>query len=307
MQTRGQVVLRRTGIALAVVATTAALTGAPALAAKHPSGMDVIKAGDMHGQIPAKGAKPARHSSSPNMTSHGGPIMTSVSKVYPIYWGTTWANYTGDKISGLSSFYSGYSNSNYAKTSDEYKGTNGQVGPTVSGVQAAIVDASPAPSHAPSTTTILAEVQKYYPTPAADGYYPVYVDTKRGGAQYCAWHSFGTIGGKGAIFAFFFNLDGDAGCDPSDTATGHSQGLAALGNVSAHELSEARTDPDASSGWYDASGAENADKCAWSFNVQSVPLGSQAWKLQGEWSNNAYTNGSGYPNNSGQKGCLDGH
>ena len=28
--------------------------------------------------------------------------------------------------------------------------------------------------------------------------------------------------------AVYFNLDGDAGCDPQDTSTGHSEGLAAL-------------------------------------------------------------------------------
>jgi hypothetical protein len=33
--------------------------------------------------------------------------------------------------------------------------------------------------------------------------------------------------------------------------------------------------------------------------------GSQ-WKIQGEWSNAAYLAGTGYPNNSGQKGCLSG-
>ena len=56
-------------------------------------------------------------------------------------------------------------------------------------------------------------------------------------------------------FAFFFDLDGDAGCDP-DTSGLHSQGLAALANVSAHELSEARTDPASPGAWYDSSGAE---------------------------------------------------
>ena len=30
------------------------------------------------------------------------------------------------------------------------------------------------------------------------------------------------------------------------------------------------------------------------------------WKIQGEWSNAAYTAGTGYPNSSGQKGCLSG-
>lgn len=68
--------------------------------------------------------------SNPNMTYHGGVIMQStVSQA--IFWGTSWATYSGDKISGLDSWYTGFSNSNYAKTSDEYTGSNGQVGPVV--------------------------------------------------------------------------------------------------------------------------------------------------------------------------------
>ena len=105
-------------------------------------------------------------------------------------------------------------------------------------------------------------------------------------------------------------LDGDPGCDPADTQTGHPQGLAALANVSAHELSETRTDPGfngAFGGWYDASGAENGDKCAWTFNIPYVSFqNGTIWKLQGEWSNAAYNAGTGYPNSSGQKGCLSG-
>jgi hypothetical protein len=145
------------------------------------------------------------------------------------------------------------------------------------------------------------------PHPASNGFYPVYVDTPRGGAQYCAWHSFGTVNSQPTQFAFFFNLDNDAGCDPQDSSGLYSEGVAALANVSAHELSEARTDPDTQGGWFDSSGAENADKCAWTFSVPLVTLsGNTKWKLQGEWSNNAYTNGTGYPNNSGQAGCVSG-
>ena len=47
----------------------------------------------------------------------------------------------------------------------------------------------PAPSHAPKTSDVLAEVCKVIPNPVSNGYYAVYVDTPRGGAQYCAWHS----------------------------------------------------------------------------------------------------------------------
>ena len=58
---------------------------------------------------------PARRS--PNMTYHGGKIMTTA-KISAIFWGTTWGSYTGDKMSGMDSYYAGWNGSNYAKTSD---------------------------------------------------------------------------------------------------------------------------------------------------------------------------------------------
>ena len=81
---------------------------------------------------------------------------------------------------------------------------------------------------------------------------------------------------------------------------------AALANVAAHELSEAVTDPYASGAWYDATGNENADKCAWVFNQTRNALSNgTTWKLQGNWSNAAYSAGTGFANSSGQKGCKD--
>jgi len=135
--------------------------------------------------------------------------------------------------------------------------------------------------------------------PQAGAYYPVYSDQPRGSAGYCAWHSSGTINGKQVEFGFFFNLDGDPGCDPQDNFTGHEQGLAALANVSGHEISEARTDP-RNGGWYDASGDENADKCAWTFSG-TVAVGGQSWKIQGNWSNAAASARTGYAN----VGCIE--
>lgn len=240
---------------------------------------------------------------SANMTWHNGAIMNS-SAVTAIYWGTSWTS-ANPKVSGLESFYIGFSGSNYAKTSDEYTGTNGQVGPnnTYGGY---VIDTTPA-TGGNQVSPILAEVCRAIPSPVSNGYYPVYTDVKRGSAGYCAWHSYGSCGGTPVQIAFFFNLDGDPGCDPDDTTTGHPQGVAALANVSAHELSEARTDP-RNGGWYDRQGEENGDKCAWTFNVPSVAFtNGSKWKLQGEWSNAAYNSGTGYPNSSGQRGCLDGH
>ena len=261
-------------------------------------------------------AKANKHTTgNANMTYHGGKIMPTAS-MKAIFWGTSWSDTsantpTGDKITGLDSFYLGHSGSNYAKTVDEYSGSNGQVG-AITTYDGHVVDASPA-AGGDNTSAILGEVAKQVNAgtitldTSGYGFYPVYTDTPRGNAGYCAWHSVGTINGVQVQFAFFFRLDGDPGCDPQDTSGLHSQGLAALANVSAHELSEARNDP-ALNAWYDAAGYENGDKCAWTFNVPLVTLSNQSqWKVQGEWSNAAYTAGTGYPNRSGQKGCLDGH
>src|SRR5229473_2273835 len=253
---------------------------------------------EAHGQA-------GRKVKNPDMTYHGGKIMPTAN-TQAIFWGTSWAGYTGDEMTGMDSWYAGFGGSNYAQTSDEYTGTNGQVTAATSHI-AHLVDTSPA-SGGGSTSAILAEVCKMVPSPdsTGNGYYAVYVDLPRGHAGYCAYHSVGTCNGQLVQFAFFWKLDGDAGCDPQSTVTGESQGLAALANVSGHELSEARTDP-ASGGWYDSSGQENGDKCAWTFNVPYVTFSNHTqWKIQGEWSNAAYNNGTGYPNSSGQRGCLDG-
>jgi hypothetical protein len=250
-----------------------------------------------------------RFRSQANMTNHGGRIMPTAN-IKAIFWGTSWntASAVGDKISGVDTFYTGFSGSNYAKTSDEYTDSGGhQVGPTTT-YGGHLIDTSVA-SGGSNTGVILNEVAKEIttPDPTGNGYYPVYTDVPRGNAQYCAWHSSGTVHGVTVEFAFFFRLDGDPGCDPGDTTTGHSQGLAALANVSAHELSEARSDPNLNA-WYDNQGQENGDKCAWTFHVPSVKFSDNtSWMVQGEWSNQAYNAGTGYANLSGQKGCVDGH
>jgi hypothetical protein len=247
---------------------------------------------------------------SPNMTYHGGKIMpTATTKAF--FRGKSWATYTGDEITGLDQWYTGFNGSNYAKTSDEFTGTNGVVTP-VTTHQGHFVNTSAETSKG-STSAVLAEVCADITSSGTtidsngNGYYALYSDQPRGNAGYCAWHSAGTCNGHAIQFAFFWKLDGDAGCDPGDTSGLHSEGLAALANVSGHELSEARTDPASPGAWYDSTGAENGDKCAWTWGAPLVTFsnGTQ-WKVQGEWSNAAFLAGTGYPNSSGQKGCLGG-
>jgi hypothetical protein len=103
------------------------------------------------------------------------------------------------------------------------------------------------------------------------------------------------------------NIDNIAGCDPgSPSSLGHSEPLSALANVTAHELSEAITDPHLDA-WYDAGGSENADKCAWVFPSTVALTKTSVWQVQGNWSNAHYDAGTGYANQSGQKGCINGN
>ena len=249
------------------------------------------------------------------MTYHNGEILTTPT-IKAIFWGASWATYAGDKITGLDAFWTGWTKSDYAAASTEYTGSNGRVSGTAT-YQGHVVDTSAA-SGGSNSTTILNEVAKQVSltniTLASDGssVIPVYTDLPRGSAGYCAWHASGTINGIAVQFHFYWKLDGDSGCDPQDTSGLHSQGLAALANVSGHEMSETVTDPNTSglagtAGWYDSKGAENGDKCAWTFGTPLVTFTNLSqWKIQGEWSNAAYTAGTGYPNSSGQKGCLSG-
>jgi len=254
-------------------------------------------------------AKPHSGGGSPDLTYHGGPVLTAGAYVEPIFWGASWANssFVADKMNGLATFYSGFGNSSYEATNTEYTDTTGaHVGTAVTlGVQH--IDLSAAPRSGNRTSPILGEVCAVAANLVPDGYYPVYVDTPRGSAGFCAWHSVGTCPtGVTVQFAFFFNLDGDPGCDPQDASGLHSQGLAALANVSGHELSEALTDPHVNA-WFDASGQENADKCAWAFGTPLLTFANQTqWKIQGNWSNLAFNGGTGYSNLSGQPGCVDG-
>jgi hypothetical protein len=253
---------------------------------------------------------------------HGGRIMPQAN-VMAIFWGRRWANndYVDDKIAGLDTWYQGFGNSNYAATSNEYRGSNGQVTGTVN-YNGHVVDTTQAAS-GQTRSRILAEVCKAInntPDPSGNGYYPVYTDIPRpAGGIYCAYHSWGKCPGNNTLlqFAFFWSYDGinggGGGKDAcaffhKDQEQGHSLQLATLSDYSGHELSEARTDP-TSRGWFDLGGNENADKCLGVYaqnNGQFVPVtfsnGSQ-WIIQSEWSNLAYY----YQLGIGRfKGCLQG-
>jgi hypothetical protein len=294
---------KRTIVALLAAGFCCAAVVAASTASASGKGRPELATGPASGWVPANAhaARPGGGGHVSNLIWGGGPVMHSTT-VVPIFWGSKWGNSTfvGDKVTGLDYFYAHVGGSSYLHTNSEYTDGSGNVNTTSVSKGADLTDTSATPSGAPSTTAVLNEVAKATGgRPQAGAYYPVYSDQPRGNAGYCAWHSYGTINGIQVKIGFFFSLDGDSGCDPqSPSSTGHSQGLAALGNVTGHELSEMLTDP-LINAWLDRQGSENADKCAWTFNGL-VTIGSQSWKIQGNWSNAAANARSGYAN----VGCI---
>jgi hypothetical protein len=237
------------------------------------------------------------------LTLHGGNILTTTN-IYAIWWGN-WPDTTSPDIqAGIEGLFQGYAGSSYANTITEYYDCGGQPCTStnkefVSGqsvFKGSLSDTSAAPAHALSTTGAVTEVCKVLGqnslTPDSNTVYFIYTSTGAGRVSYCAWHSWGSCNGVPVQVAYMPNLDGVAGCNPLDTyvpSDGHSEGLAALANVTAHELSEAITDPQGT-GWIDGNGQEVGDKCAWKF---SAPVSLTAngktttWKLQEEWSDAA--------------------
>lgn len=284
-------------------------------------GQDVVNKNPNKGEPPilgphwARGAKPKSAAGTNNdLSYHGGPILTSTT-VQAIFWGPSWGTYTGDEITGMDSWYSGEGGTRYAATVNEYTDGNGNRVSSSLTYSGHVTDTSSLPRRM-STSAVLAEVCKEVPHPAANGYYPVYVDAGRGHANYCAYHSSGTCGGVPVEFGFFFKLDGDAGCNPNSSVSNQSEGLQALANVSGHELSETRSDPNGNAWYNSTSGEENGDQCAWTFGGSSVSfLNGTKWKIQGNWSNEANDgtspNGRGYTTPQGPygvagTGCVDG-
>src|SRR5664279_189486 len=147
-------------LALAVLtALTAGAQDAPKKSQTEPP---------MRGIHWAKGHAKGGGGGNPDMTWHSGAIMTTAATA-AIFWGPSWVTSPGDKITGMDTWYTGFGGSNYAVTSDEYTGTNGQVSSTVT-YGGHFVDSTTA-SGGSKTSAILAEVCKVIPSPVANGYY----------------------------------------------------------------------------------------------------------------------------------------
>ncbi|HET6826961.1 MAG TPA: fibronectin type III domain-containing protein [Amnibacterium sp.] len=115
------------------------------------------------------------------------------------------------------------------------------------------------------------------------------------GGSFCAFHSWTTAW---AVYALMPYANA-AECSAGEAPNGNLDADDVTGPLS-HEVNEAITDP-TGQGWYDSSGYENGDECAWIFGSASGTSGSlynqtingHHYYLQEEFSNESYAQGTG--------------
>lgn len=109
--------------------------------------------------------------------------------------------------------------------------------------------------------------------------------------RYCGFHSHGVLSGTDIKFAFV----GNAGrcirlCTPQPVLSPNGNAAVdGMVSIIAHELSEAITNPDGRTGWFDLRHSENADKCAWTYGHHQYHAANGAWANMG-WD---YVDGNG--------------
>lgn len=231
---------------------------------------------------PAKGTSTT---ASP-LIDHGGTILTQ-SNTYAIWWGSS-AQFPSDERTGMESLLGGFGGSSYLAIANQYmRGST-----TNSAFVTSLVDPSAPPSHSPSVATIVSEVSKVLSAnnlaADPDAVYFVYTSNFPH-ANFCAWHSAGSIGTAIVQVAYMPNTSGVAGCDPGNlyNANQYSEGTRSVADSTAHEFMEATTDPVPLTGWADKNGQEIGDKCNFIYGSAVTLANKTTWQLQEEWSNAA--------------------
>lgn len=232
---------------------------------------------------------------------HGGPLILGTTNVYFIWYGN-WSNNTATTI--LPDLASHIGGSPYFNINTTYfDGTNRHVSNSVaftgsttdaysqgnvlsdSGVQN-VVSSAIGSGKLPSDTNGV-----YFVLTSAD------VNESSGFCtQYCGWHTHATISGRDIKFSFVGNPDRcPSACQaqPTSASPNSNQGADGMASIIAHELEESVTDPDLNA-WFDTRGAENADKCAWTFgttyttsngSLANMVLGTRNYLIQRNWVN----------------------
>jgi uncharacterized protein DUF4082 len=227
-----------------------------------------------------------------NLSFHGGSVIPSAHVVF-IFWGPSFNNTASPDYNyalTLQNFRNQFGTTREYNIITEYSGSNGTIAMTnLAAGTADWFDTSTPPTNV-TDAIAQSEVNAYLATHFFDAsaIYEIVLPstsyssrpdgtTSCGGPvlSYCAYHGFFTSGGN----AVKYSVEPYPSCGGCQVG-----GWTAVQNQEhfvTHETREAVTDPQFT-GWYDASGNEADDKCAWS---PTPFFGTGGYGYQYEWSN----------------------
>ena len=197
------------------------------------------------------------------LINHGGPVQTAPT-VYVVFWG--WTSDPSGEATYLANFLSSLGGNSWLNTVTQYGGGNPAnlyggawsdptpipVQPSDAQVQAEAVSAI---SHFGLGSSVNIQIVVATPTGHSSAGFM---------SSFCAYH--GAIAAHPS--ATYTNLpyltDAGSACG-ANSVNGANGNLDGISIVEGHELAEAITDPlvNVNSAWFDASGNEIGDKCAW--------------------------------------------
>jgi len=314
-------------------ALIAAIPAAAQARAKTETNPAVNPAGHIRGVVHAHKDASRFRKGTNNLTYHYGPVMHA-NQVYAVYWdpsGTidpayqsTINRFFGDVAAdGQNGTIAAKTTNVYFSDTQYYDSATGNIlySSAFDGTHA-IVDTTPYPANGcrdSYTSICLSDGQiqsevaslissRGLPTGTGVAYFlftPKGVGSCAGTScafsYYCAYHSNFATGGQQVLYAnmpYANTVPAACGSGQSPNGSGGAGDADSTLNVTSHEHNEGVTDP-LGTAWFDRSGYENGDKCAWTFGGSlgststSSPsttkynqlINGHPYYLQQEWSN----------------------
>src|SRR6202035_4599100 len=161
-------------------------------------------------------AASSRPASGVDMSYHGGPILPSTS-VKAIFWGSSWPSSAGDKITGLDKWYTGVRGTSYAATVDEYTDAAGKSVSSSISYSGPIVDSSAVPRTLGTSAVLVRRGLRSCDQAGCQCLLPRVRGQEARLCKLLRVSQPGNLQGNSVEFGFFFDLDGDGGCDPQST------------------------------------------------------------------------------------------
>jgi hypothetical protein len=252
--------------------------------------------------FPTKGQSAVHAARTVNLTYHNGPVIPTA-YVVAIFWGPSWSGSDSGIATSLTNYIDGNGSAvGYGRTSEFNVITQYyETGPTYINqsrfgtYSGSLYDSSTPPTNVTDAALHTEVLKMTNNNPRTDTIYEVFLPstsyssdgtaTSCGGPRltYCAYHgnfAYGSFDVKYASMPY----PSCGGCQTSGWTTSQN-----FEHFISHETREAVTDPDGTA-WYDRSGNEADDKCAWSptpftDSTTGTNVDGSAFAYQYEWSN----------------------